>query len=311
MVAPLAILNGDITVQTFADHSGAVGHPEIRHGTLDSLSPWLKRKNQDGHGVHYTVNQTDGQGRKASNITGIRAYFCDVDGIPAPEIKSEVISTALMHDVGPSAIVETKNGVHMLWYVHNAPVDPEHYTHTVEGIIQYWRGDNAAKNISRTLRLPGYNHQKDPQDPFEVWVVYEDANLFYSPADIRAAFPPPPKTRRAPVTPVTGSSALSNEAWAIIYQSLCEWVPVDGIKHRVLMVSLGVAKKFGVPEADALRDITALHQSWHTRDGDDKVLSNLRWAYHQGQACTVSGLRSLGVPVPKLPRPSEVDNAAY
>jgi hypothetical protein len=77
------------TFQTFADRDDATEaeHRElthIMHGTLDDLAPRLAALNERGAGVFVCVNATDGRGRSAEHIVGVRALFADFDGVPLP-----------------------------------------------------------------------------------------------------------------------------------------------------------------------------------------------------------------------------------
>ncbi len=56
----------------------------IMHGTIGQLAPALARLNDDGAGIFVMVNEGDGQGRKAENVTRVRAVFADFDGTPLP-----------------------------------------------------------------------------------------------------------------------------------------------------------------------------------------------------------------------------------
>src|SRR5215471_17224946 len=53
-----------------------------RYGTLAEHYDWLVKQNARGAGIYITVNETDGKGRKKTNITRIRALFNDLDGSP-------------------------------------------------------------------------------------------------------------------------------------------------------------------------------------------------------------------------------------
>ena len=77
----LSIFQEHVTLQTFRDHDSATGYAEIRSGTLKELEPWARQKNAQNQGVYATVNATDGKGREIKNITAIRAFFCDIDGL--------------------------------------------------------------------------------------------------------------------------------------------------------------------------------------------------------------------------------------
>ena len=55
------------------------------HGTIDQLGLALTKLNDAGAGIFMMVNAGDGRGRKAENVTRVRAVFADFDGTPLPE----------------------------------------------------------------------------------------------------------------------------------------------------------------------------------------------------------------------------------
>jgi hypothetical protein len=76
------------TFQTFPDVEAEDGRRLVRvlHGSLNQHFETLTALNVAGAGIYATVNQTDGKGRRAENITHIRAQFADLDGAPlAPQ----------------------------------------------------------------------------------------------------------------------------------------------------------------------------------------------------------------------------------
>jgi len=50
--------------------------------TFDDAKERLMELNEMGAGVFVTINETDGTGRRAENITAVRAVFVDLDGSP-------------------------------------------------------------------------------------------------------------------------------------------------------------------------------------------------------------------------------------
>jgi hypothetical protein len=301
----LSIWQHDVTLQTFADHPGAERYPEIRHGTLQSLTAWAVERNQAGYGIYVTVNRTDGRGRKAENIAGLRTWYTDIDGLPTDEQKHAKVYDVLRGPLPPSAIIKTRNGIHCYYFAEpNQEVSNEAFKRTVKGVARYYGGDEGVCDISRVLRLPGYFHQKDPAEPYLVEVIWRDEGIMYREADLRAAYPPPEERIVNPAARVIISGA--EDDWGKVQEALAAWPAPDGEKHRVLMVALGVALKFSVPEARAVADLIPIVATWNTRqDPAQSVRNRARWAFQHGQPCTVAALRNLGVDVPKLSRPPE------
>ncbi|WP_163371944.1 hypothetical protein [Endozoicomonas acroporae] len=77
----LELLDGLDTAYTFQTIPNQVSGRSANtlHGCIYDLRDQLTAANQQGDGAFVTVNETDGQGRKASNIIRVRAIFVDKD----------------------------------------------------------------------------------------------------------------------------------------------------------------------------------------------------------------------------------------
>src|ERR1700681_4433957 len=69
------------TFQTVPEPKGKPTNlwPQVVHGSLNDLLPKLTDLNRQGAAIYVTVNETDGKGRKAANITRIPAIWQDDD----------------------------------------------------------------------------------------------------------------------------------------------------------------------------------------------------------------------------------------
>ena len=300
----LSIWQNTVSLQSFADHDAARGYPEIIHGTLGELDHWAKYRNRHGYGIYVTVNGTDGKGRKVENINELRTWYTDIDGLRSDEEKHAKAYDLLRSPCPPSAIVKTRNGLHAYFYAKKGEaVEPEAFKRTVKGIARHFGGDEGVCDISRVLRLPGSLHQKDPSQPFLVETIWQDEGLEYTQADLHSAYPPLAEQQIKP-----GAKTIIQDAeddWGKVLRGLAAWHAPSGEKHRVLMIALGVALKFSVPEARAVADLIPIVGQWDTRqDASESVRTRARWAYQHGEPCTVAALRNLGVDVPKLSRPT-------
>lgn len=139
------------TFQTFHDVDPDIdGH--ILHGTIEQHAETLAAWQRAGHGVYWTVNRTDLQGRKLANVTGIRALWLDMD---TPGADLAPVCAALQ----PHAVVESSPGKHHLyWRVADLPL--EQAAAYLDALTTRWGGDQGAKGINRVLRLPGFWHLK-------------------------------------------------------------------------------------------------------------------------------------------------------
>ena len=299
---PLSLLWGPNTFQTFKDAPNADVRPEILHGEWAALYPHLDRLNRRGAGIYFTPNGCDGRGRKSENVIELRSWFVDIDGIPDERQKRGMVRRLLEHELEPSAIVETRSGLHAYWYaVPGQPVDATAFRQVEEGLIGYWGGDKSAKDLPRVLRVPGFLHQKTEQ-PFIITTLFESPMTFYLAEELLTAFPPP----KPAYTPHASRRERidASDAWGQVVNALAYWRPVQLARHRVMTIACGVAWKFGVSEAEAVNDLMPIVTGWDTgRDMATELKRTARWAYQRAEPATVKALRGEGVDVPKLRAP--------
>jgi len=123
------------------------------YATLAEAAVRLTRANADRCGVFVTVNETDGLGREASNITRIRAVFIDCDGFTPPA-----------WHLPPSIVVQSRNGPHAYWLVDDCPILD--FSDAQRRLAQHYGSDSKVSDPSRVLRVPGFWHCKT--DPYMV-----------------------------------------------------------------------------------------------------------------------------------------------
>src|SRR5262245_32338086 len=138
----------------------------------------------DHAGVWVTVNDTNGKGRKAADVTRIRAVWQEDDDGFEGEFPLE-----------PSMVVESSPGhYHRYWLVDGDWPADDHGRKDFAGVmarmVASYGSDKGAKDISRVLRVPGFLHRKNPDAPHMVSVV-GGHGVRYTRAEILAAFPPP------------------------------------------------------------------------------------------------------------------------
>lgn len=135
-----------------------------------------KSYNENGYGIFWTVNEFDGE-RKKENLKKIKSWAIDIDGC----VKKDVIKK-LKNYLFPSLIIETKNGLHIYWDALDGTING--YREILETrLIPLFKADKKAKDVARLLRVPGYYHLKDPNNPFlikELWrldVAYTERQM--------------------------------------------------------------------------------------------------------------------------------------
>jgi hypothetical protein len=132
-----------------------------RYGTLAEHWEWLVKQQQRGAGVYITVNQTDGGGRKKTNITRIRAVFLDLDGSPIEPVNNA--------EVKPHIVIESSpDRFHCYWrFIGRMPIKV--FEPLQKGLAARFKGDESVCDSSRVMRLAGFFHAKDA--PFRSRIV--------------------------------------------------------------------------------------------------------------------------------------------
>ncbi len=123
----------------------------------------LDKLNDLGAGIFMTINETDGRGRKQSNVTKVRSCFADFDGTDLPST----------FDERPSMIVETSPGNFHVYYFaaledrHSVPLQA--FKTLQQSIAHRFNSDPKVCDLPRVMRIPGFYHRK--KEPFLSHVV--------------------------------------------------------------------------------------------------------------------------------------------
>jgi hypothetical protein len=118
--------------------------PQVLHGSIDDLLPKLTTLNRQGAGIYVTVNATDGMGRKAANITRVRAVWQDDDagyggGFP----------------LAPSMVIATSHGKFQRYWLADG-LTKEEYRGLMRTMIEAYGSDaQTGADLARVLRMPG------------------------------------------------------------------------------------------------------------------------------------------------------------
>ncbi|MEW8348766.1 MAG: phage/plasmid primase, P4 family [Candidatus Thiodiazotropha taylori] len=193
----LTLLDEDaetLTFQTFDDNADRKDPTltKVLTGQFDDIAHELIRLSDKGAGVFVTVNETDGLGRKAENITRIRALWQECDRGDEPPLPCE-----------PHFVVESSPRKHHRYILTDTSIVNECKPVQQRLVLDYG-SDPAAADISRVLRLAGFPHQKVSAkkgltgEPHIVRIIEESGQQPYSWDEIKTIFPPvvnePPST---------------------------------------------------------------------------------------------------------------------
>jgi putative DNA primase/helicase len=140
------------TFQTFDDDADRRSRDlaRILHGSLNQHWGELCRLSASGAGVFVTINETNGRGRTAADVTRVRALFVDLD---------EVAALPEKFHAEPHIISESSRGKwHAYWLVRDC--SPGEFGPLQQRLIRAYGSDPKVKDLSRVLRVPGFVHQK-------------------------------------------------------------------------------------------------------------------------------------------------------
>jgi len=178
----LSILDqgGQFTFLTLDDSKTGKPVCRVLHGKLEDHVVELKRLNMDGAGVFVAINETNGIGRKASDIVRVRAHFIDSDHEPIEEVCKRFTLT-------PHIVVETSEGKgHAYYLVSDTPLDE--FKEIQDRLIKALGTDPSVKDLPRVMRLPGFYHMKG--DPRLVKLICMEVGLpQYRKEELLAALP--------------------------------------------------------------------------------------------------------------------------
>jgi len=274
-----------------------------------------------GLGIFMAVNSFDGPRRKEC-LTKINAWAIDMDDGTKAEQYAKLASSPLV----PSLIVETKRGYQAWWNAKDSK--PEHWNAIVlERLVPFFGSDKNARDLCRILRVPGYLHLKDPNDPFLVRVAWKHS-VSYTERQIGDAFEwvPDPKTqrvahdeqRRAAEVELRAhnrSSVTPSESlWDAVYALDCEeglarlsghWA-VGGERYKFVRASNGnlniyIDNGSGWKSSSCFVDRSKRIGSM--TGGGPTIVKWLRWFKHDWKT-VIAVLREV------FPRLAEIDDAA-
>jgi hypothetical protein len=249
-------------------------HARIFNGSLDDYWDTLVDCNARGCGVFVTVNRSDLKGRSTKNIIGIRALFVDLDGSPIEPVLADNVLQ------GPHIVTESSPAKWHAYYLVDG-VKLEDFTPAQRSLAVHFHGDTSVIDLPRVMRLPGFLHRKDRDNPYLTKIVYFDAGMPYEGAGLLAKLAKLAPQKQKPH--VGNSDQKQNETQklnTLALQNLGLWVPKlfpDAIQYnggyRVSSAALGrdLEEDLGLMP-DGIRDFGLRDQLWETREGKRTAL---------------------------------------
>lgn len=274
------------TFQLFGEGGDSHDRSQARHfhGTVEERWPELELANSSGCGVFVTVNETDGRGRRAENITAVRALFVDDDSCQlapdAPEFER----------CRPNISVRSGRGLHAYWtLLPGAPL--EAFTEAQETLALHFGTDPKVKDLPRVMRLPGTLWMKDRAAPRLVTLVHADGAP-RSLADVLAALPSKPLLRLVAPLPMSQwerlpptSKVTDTPERARAYVAKMHALQGDGGDETTFKAAAILVKDFALSESDAWAILCEWNSTnatppWGEKDLRAKLASAMKSGSH-------------------------------
>lgn len=183
----LRILVGDdhtpVTWQVFfdpKDREAPEGLAQHFVGKLDDNLEYFKSAQSQYCGIYVGINESDGHGRFNDNIVKYRTMFADFDGIEQPEwlLKPHMVQQR-----------DSLHG-HAFWLIDEPEITAEQWSILQQRIAIYYGTDPQVFDPARVVRVAGFNHYKDLNNPAQYVVTGDNSDLpKYKVADILKATP--------------------------------------------------------------------------------------------------------------------------
>lgn len=195
--------------------------------------------NQKGYGIFYTVNGFPSAGKAdQSQLVSLNANYVDfdVDASLPQEAKGRLIQEAIMSGIEagiptPTVINRTQKGAHLIW-LYAEKLEPtlenlEKWRNVQKRLVRCFKGDKAAVDSSRVLRVPYTMHLKDPANPYEITVMSYKPEARCTLGELDATVPESFDNEIADKTPAM--------------ELLLKGVPIgEGLRHSALRQVAGI-----------------------------------------------------------------------
>ena len=144
----------------------------------------LKKYNDQGRGIFFVVNNG---GQSDNTINHITAQFVEMDSGSFAEQQKKIDAFPLP----PSFVIRTRRSLHVYW-IMDGTAEVEKFRSVQQMLVKHFSGDPACVNLSRVMRLPGFNHCKT--DPIPVVCIDYHPERIYSQDQIIASIPESERT---------------------------------------------------------------------------------------------------------------------
>lgn len=153
----------------------------------ETMSKALEKYNSMWAWIFFSVNSMEWWKRNKDSVTHINSWICECDD-KTKEEQMEMINNCPLK---PSLIIESNKSYHMYWFADNWKI--ENWNKICRWLCNYFWWDTQVVDISRVLRVPWFNHMKNPDSPFmcEIkwweWTYYTEEQMLTAYPDTTSA----------------------------------------------------------------------------------------------------------------------------
>lgn len=133
-------------------------------------------------GIFFSVNSMIEWTRKIETVTKVNSWICEIDWI-SKELQRKMVENCPLQ---PSLIIESKSSLHLYWFAKDWT--KEKWYDICNGLRNYFDWDPAVVDISRVLRVPWFEHCKNPDDRFMIQIVWGNSTI-YTEEEMIAKYP--------------------------------------------------------------------------------------------------------------------------
>jgi hypothetical protein len=151
-------------------------------GTMGELAPTLHKRNSQGFGVYYSLNESDGGGVKNVNVKAVRVIPLDLDKTAPPD----------PWDIEPHMVMESSPGRHQALFMIEPTTDFELAQNVTKRMAVKFGGDPTVSDRARVFRMPGFQHLKAAAFTSRILQIDHFARR-YTLAELHELLPPLPR----------------------------------------------------------------------------------------------------------------------
>jgi len=171
--------NDTVYLRSFSDKVKDAGQNySVKLQDIESMLSQLHTVNTHDRGIFFVVN---GDGQTDKEVKHARAQFAEIDDKPIEE-QARIIKEFPLE---PSIIIKTRKSLHAYWLLENG--ETKYFRELQERMIQHFGSDPVVKNLSRVMRLYGFEHRKE--EPVLVTLIKFDPEIRYTQRQLHEALP--------------------------------------------------------------------------------------------------------------------------